>query len=95
MLELRLPSVIKRDYLNIFKGIFNLVNLARFRVYTARIEIADKIWIENGTLVIRKAKVDRKLFTDKGVWFKGFTNYVVITGTLYICPLDLIASILL
>jgi len=28
-LKLRLPGVIKRDYLDIFKGTFNLVNLAR------------------------------------------------------------------
>jgi len=28
LLELRLTSIIKRDYLDIFKGTFNLVNLA-------------------------------------------------------------------
>jgi hypothetical protein len=94
-LELRLPGVTKRDYLDIFKGTFDPVNLARLRVHTARIEIADETRIENGTLVTRKAKADRKLFAEKGVWFEGFTNYVVIAGTLCTCPPDLIASMLL
>ena len=58
-LELRLPGVTKRDYLDIFKGTFDPVNLARLRVYTARIEIADKTRIENGILVTRRAKADR------------------------------------
>jgi hypothetical protein len=66
-LELCLLGVIKRDYLDIFKGTFDLVNLAYLRVHTARIKIADETRIKNGTLVIRKAKVDRKLFADKGV----------------------------
>ena len=64
---MRLPGISKKDYLDIFKGTLDLVNLARLRVYTARVELADETRIENGILVIRKAKVDRKLFVDKSV----------------------------
>ena len=67
MLKLHLLGIIKKDYLDIFKGTFNLENLAYLQIYTIRVELINKTRIKNSTLVIRKAKADKKLFIDKSI----------------------------
>ena len=94
-LKLCLLGIIKKDYLDIFKGTFNLENLTYLQIYTTYIKLINKTRIKNSILVIRKAKVDKKLFIDKSIQFKGFTNYVIIISTVCTCLLDLITSMLL